>query len=544
MLPAEGKTVTHRILNVDDYAPGLYSKSRILRKAGFEVEEASTGRQALERAGAGNLDLILLDVNLPDISGLEVCRRIKSDEATSNLLVLQISASFATTEDRIRGLDNGADGYLTEPLEPAVLIATVNSLARLRQAERELTQAKEALAEQVRQTERLYREAQEANRSKDHFLAVLSHEMRTPLNSMLGWARLLQSGQLDAAATVRALASIERNTRLQAQLIDDLLDVARIAAGKLRIERQDVDMVEVVQLAADAVRAEATARSVRLQITADQRLPDVTGDPGRLQQVMWNLLNNGIKFSEEGGTIRVRLQASRGQVQVVVCDDGRGIRAALLPHIFDQFRQSEAETRPMTGLGLGLAIVRQLVDLHGGTVTAESAGEGQGACFTVTLPAAPTMLDVGAETAGSTAPHQAGASLAGLRVLIVDDDPDARELVTIILEQRSARVTAVASAEQALEASRVALPHVLLSDIGMPGEDGFSLIRRFRQLAEARGVFVPAAALTAFVREEEKQRALAAGYQMHISKPIEPERLAEAVAQLARSAPISPADRP
>ncbi len=530
--------MAQRILNVDDYQPGLYSKTRILRSAGFEVEEAVTGQQTLDRVRQGDLDLVLLDVNLPDISGLEVCREIKSDPATSNLIVLQVSASFATTEDRIRGLDNGADGYLTEPLEAAVLVATVNALARLRHTERELTRAKEALAGQVQQTERLCREAQEANRSKDHFLAVLSHEMRTPLNSMLGWARLLQSGQLDAAATARALASIERNTRLQAQLIDDLLDVARITSGKLHLERRDVDMTEVVQVAVDAVRAEAAARAVRVEICASEGLPPVTGDPGRLQQVMCNLLTNAIKFSQEDGRVRVDLRPSPGSLQIAVADNGAGIAPELLPHVFDRFRQSTEETtRPTAGLGLGLAIARQLVELHGGTVTAASDGEGRGACFTVTLPSEAVPAAASADPRPA-APGGDGRSLAGLRVLVVDDDPDARELVTIVLEQHGARVVAAASAQEAMEVCQDRLPDVLLSDIGMPGEDGFSLIRRFRQLAAARGVVVPAAALTAFVREEEKERALAAGFQMHIGKPIEPDRLADAVARLARTVPL------
>ena len=383
-------------------------------------------------------------------------------------------------------------------------------------------------------------DAEQASRAKDEFIATLSHELRTPLNSVLGWARLLRMGKLDAPSMARAVEAIERGASTQAQIVDDLLDMARIVRGQLRLDVRPVELVPVVEAAIDTVRPAAAAREIEIAAVLETRAGPVAGDPGRLQQVAWNLLTNAIKFTPAGGRVEVRLAHRGDHVELAVKDTGAGIPDDFLPHVFERFRQADSSTtRAHGGLGLGLAIVRHLVEAHGGTVSAESAGLGLGSTFRVALPPFQARAR-GKEEAATPRPARravaartAAPALDDLRILIVDDDLDTLEVVKQLLEQAGASVEVAASADEALDALRVSRPDVLVSDIGMPGQDGYELIRRVRRLAPEQGGRVPAAALTAFTQSDHRQQALAAGYQLYLAKPIEPAELTAAVAKLA-----------
>ena len=383
-------------------------------------------------------------------------------------------------------------------------------------------------------------EADAANGIKDEFLALLSHELRTPLTSILGWSDLLVSGTLDEAATKHALEIIGRNARAQRQLIDDLLDISRIITGKLRLEVQPLALAPMIESVVETVRPTADARNIHVQMVLDSLLSPISGDPERLQQIIWNLLTNAIKFTPKGGRVQVRMERIDSHVELIISDTGQGIEPDLLPHVFDRFRQSDSSsTRRHGGLGLGLAIVRQLVELHGGTVTANSPGIGQGTIFSVSLPllsvhhelSAVEITPIPVVTKRST---DWQLSLANLRVLVVDDEPDARELIATVLMGRGAEVVTVESSGEALAALERQGFDVLVSDVGMPQMDGYGLIEKVRQLPAERGGRIPAAALTAYASDEDRRRALSAGYQLHIAKPVEPAELATMVANLAK----------
>ncbi|HLM58582.1 MAG TPA: ATP-binding protein, partial [Pyrinomonadaceae bacterium] len=384
-------------------------------------------------------------------------------------------------------------------------------------------------------------EAEQANRMKDEFLATLSHELRTPLTAILGWSRMLADDQLDESQSAAAFEAIYRNARAQAQLIEDLLDVSRIITGKLRVEFRPVELASVVEAAVGVVRPAASAEGIQLQAVFEPGDNRVSGDPARLQQVVWNLLSNAVKFTPRGGRVQVRLGRSDSHAEIAVSDTGAGIAPEFLPHVFERFRQADMGTsRLHGGLGLGLAIVRHLVELHGGTVRAESEGEGRGATVTVRLPVTKADGAKPSEQAGA-APSPAPPSLEGVKVLAVDDEADARNLLTEVLSRRGAEVLAASSAAEALGLLKTWRPHVLLSDIGMPYGDGYSLIRQVRALPEELGGRTPAAALTAYAGEEDRARALASGYHAHLSKPIEPDELSAVVARLAGRAASSKA---
>jgi signal transduction histidine kinase/ActR/RegA family two-component response regulator len=390
--------------------------------------------------------------------------------------------------------------------------------------------------------ERSAREAAEsADRTKEEFLAVLSHELRTPLNAVYGWARLLQGGQLDDPQLVaRATDAILRNADVQVQLIDDLLDLSRITSGKMRVDLRPVAIDKVLQGALDAVRPAADAKRIGIQTVLDSRAGPVLGDAGRLQQVAWNLLMNAVKFTPREGRVQLRLRRAGAQVEILVSDTGQGIAADVLPHVFERFKQGDSSsTRAHGGLGLGLALVKHLVELHGGRVLAESAGEGRGATFTVVLPLAAAELASG--TPARTPVGAAAAELSqgivrldGLRVLVADDDRDAVGLAEAILAKAGAEVRTCLEAPQALELLRRWRPDVLVSDIEMPGEDGYSLIRKVRALAAEQGGATPAIALTAYGRSHDRARSLAAGYSMHVPKPVDPGELTAIIASLAQ----------
>jgi PAS domain S-box-containing protein len=399
--------------------------------------------------------------------------------------------------------------------------------------------AAEAERDSLLERERLARaQAEQANRSKDEFLAMVSHELRTPLNAMLGWARMLSSGNADSARQKRGLEVIERNAIAQAQLIEDLLDVSRIVHGKLRLEVASIDLRTVVEAAVDSVRPSFESKGIHLTVTLEPHLDQITGDAQRLQQVVWNLLSNSAKFTPKGGHVHVELRKRGAALELAVSDNGRGIAPQALPFVFDRFRQADASiTRAFGGLGLGLSIARHLVELHGGTIEAESEGEGTGSRFVLTLGPLPPESQVSRALPATLPPRapvpEVTAELSGLRVLVVDDEPDARELTSTILSEGGATVVAACSASHALELLDEQQLDVMLSDIGMPEQDGYELIRRVRQLASPAGK-IPAAALTAFARSDERRQAMLAGFQLHISKPVEPTELTAAVACLAR----------
>ncbi|HEX2271296.1 MAG TPA: PAS domain S-box protein [Pyrinomonadaceae bacterium] len=381
-------------------------------------------------------------------------------------------------------------------------------------------------------------EAEAANRVKDEFLSTLSHELRTPLTAIMGWSDLLLHDEVEPHKRRQAIETIARNANSQCQLINDLLEVSRIITGKLRLEFVPCELQTVIEAAAESIRPTAEAKGIRLHLDLDWQAGSVYGDHERLQQIVWNLLSNGVKFTPSGGSVNVSLQRLNSQVEIVVTDTGVGIARDFLPHVFDRFRQADGSTtRNYGGLGLGLAIVRHLVELHGGTAYAESAGENQGSRFTVRLPlmaSAESHFDVPLSMpAVVTAARDRQMSLNGLRVLVVDDEMDARILLTAMLERCGAEVMAVNSAQEGLEALETWRPDVLVADIGMPVEDGYALIRKIRALPKDKGGQTPALALTAYARTEDRVRALSEGYQLHLAKPVDRVELATVVASLA-----------
>src|SRR5262245_46247847 len=402
----------------------------------------------------------------------------------------------------------------------------------------------EAVREEVLAREQSAREtAEAANRSKDEFLALVSHELRSPLNAILGYAVLLRHGGLDAQKIKHAADVIEHSGKAQAQLIEDLLDTARIISGKLRLDLGPVDLVSVIEQAVQTIRPAADAKRISLETDLPSEIGQITGDPTRLQQVVWNLLSNAVKFTPQGGSVEARLERVDPYIRITVSDTGKGISPDFLPYVFDRFRQADASSaRRYGGLGLGLALVKYLVELHGGTIDAVSGGEGQGSTFKVTLPVRAVATPLG-EAGGAPTTVKISSELAGVRALVVDDEDDARELIATVLRQHGADVVAVSSAEEAYTLITATPPQgrldVIVTDIGMPGEDGYTMIRRVREWERERGAHIPAVALTAYGRVEDRVRALNAGFQMHVAKPVEPAELAAVITSLIRR-PFAP----
>lgn len=642
------------ILVVDDDEAKRYSITRLLTKQGFSVTEATTGGEALEKARA-RPDLVVLDVRLPDMNGFEVCRQLKEGPATAGILVLHMSATLVEAQHRTEGLNAGADGYLTDAVDPGEFLATIRALLRARNAERALRETErrfellvrsvaeyaiytcDALgtitswnegvqrifgysAEQFvnrpyaiafaskaeaandlatarasgkieydrwhergdgsrffatgsmtaiqeeggevigfvnvvrdvtlrRQVEeersallaaehRARQEAERVSRLKDEFLATLSHELRTPLGTILGWSQLLKGGALSADEAREGIEVIGRSAQAQAQLIEDLLDVTRIISGKMRLSIAPVDLAACVSAAVESVQTLADARQIRITTHRGQRLDTIAGDATRLQQIVWNLLTNAVKFSAQGGEVAVDLRRLDGQVEISVADTGQGIDPEFLPYAFDRFRQADASTtRAHGGLGLGLAIVRHLTELHGGTVEAESAGRGRGATFRVRLPISGPPQE---ESDPATAPARATLTahdaqpppdLTGLRLLVIEDDPDARTLLRKILQRSGAQVLLAESSAEGVRKFAADRPHLVICDIGMPGEDGYDCLRRIREL-ESGEQPVPAIALTAFAQSFDRRRALRAGFQIHLPKPVIPAELLSVIDSL------------
>jgi PAS domain S-box-containing protein len=444
---------------------------------------------------------------------------------------------FQTAQGIIRWVQVRSSPMLSGQGELLGYVGTLEDITERKQAE-------EVRAQVIReQTAR--QEAEAANRMKDEFLAVLSHELRTPLTSMLGWSKILRSKKLDDKATSRALEAIERNAISQMQLIEDILDVSRIIRGQLRLNVSAVNLISVMEAALEAVRPLAEPKEIQLNTVLDTSVGSVYGDPARLQQIVWNLLTNAIKFTPKGGRVEVNLsivygeeqQTTQKYAQIQVIDTGIGISSEFLPKVFERFRQADSTTtRSHNGLGLGLAIVRHLVELHKGTISAQSQGSGQGATFTVRLPLLQDNRGnrENREATGGISSSVASTPLAGLKVLVVDDEADTRNFLSFMFEEYGAIATAVASVDEALAVLEQAKADILISDIGMSEQDGYTLIRKLRSLEPEKGGCMPAIALTAYTREEDRLEALAAGFQQHLSKPIDPTKLIAMVASVLK----------
>ena len=478
------------------------------------------------------------------------------DRVPSLVLETLVDATGLAAQDGTVLVLLGGEPLLSELEDVALLVPLLGAAFRAERlaitAEGNLRSAKQTMAEgrtlaeklQVTRSElqQALMAAEAATHAKDEFLAVVSHELRTPLNAILGWAGLMRAGKLDASGVKQAVETIERNAKSQAKLIEDLLDFSRIISGKLRLEVGPVELSSVIETAIDVVRPAADAKEIRLQLVLDPNAGPVTGDAERLQQILWNLLSNAIKFTPKGGCVQIRLARINSHVEINVSDTGQGISPEFLPFVFERFLQADnTMTRRHGGVGLGLAISRHLTELHGGTISAHSPGEGRGATFTLKLPLISVYESAderrvaaeGLETRNRPAePLATLPRIDGMRVLVVDDESDARNLLTAVLSQSGAEVTAVATATDALEKLKLMKPDLLLSDIEMPDEDGYSLIRQVRSLTRNQGGLTPAIALTAHARFSDRMRALSAGFQMHLPKPVEPAELVTIIANL------------
>jgi signal transduction histidine kinase/ActR/RegA family two-component response regulator len=455
---------------------------------------------------------------------------------------IEATSSVCKVHSRVIPAESYAD--LSDPNARLRAIALLQQKAESLEAEvkeRRLVEERLRLALVGEQMARA--EAETANRMKDEFLATVSHEIRTPLNAIIGWSHLLRTGRLDEATAARAVETIDRNAKSQAQLIEDILDVSRMITGKLRLNNEPVDIASVINAAIDSVQLAIDSKDLKLEVTLDPSARHTLGDASRLQQVVWNLLANAIKFTPSGGRIEVKVERAGRNLQIRVSDTGQGIVADFLPFIFDRFRQADGTTtREHGGLGLGLAIVRHLVELHGGTIKAGSAGEGKGATFIINLPLAPQDTTRRRNIIGNRQAKEASQgtvtslpSLDDVKVLLVDDDPDTLQILSVMLAESKAGVQTAASVSEALEILEWYQPDVLVSDLAMPGEDGYSLIGKIRALRGGKVTQVPAVALTSYVRVEDRARALSAGFNMFVPKPVEPEELITAIANLVEA---------
>jgi len=527
-----------RLLVVDDEENIVLTISEVLRLEGYEVDVASSGDAAVRLLDGGpEYDLVLTDLHMDEGDGLSLLQEVRG---RTPLTIVVVLTGFAAVESAIAALRHGAYDYLTKPCIIAELIHTVArgiEHRRLMLAEREAREGIEELnrelerrvEERTAELSRVNRELTEANRMKDIFLATLSHELRTPLTPVLGWVNLLRAGgaAADPSMLAQGLDAIERNARLQARLVDDLLDISRIVSGKLRIEWEPVDLCAVVGLATEPVRAEAAARDIELAVESQHCPLVVQGAPLRLQQVVWNLLSNAVKFTPRGGRVGVRVWREGVESRVEVADTGVGIAPEFLPHVFDRFRQADGSTtRQYGGLGLGLAIVRALAELHGGWVVAESEGEGRGSRFTFGLPCA-AAAEEGGEPEPEVLPEPREEVVP---VLVVDDSTETLELLETLFTHRGYEVFGAGSAAEAVRAARERRPGLIISDISMPGTDGYALLAELRRMPGLEAV--PAIALTGHAMDEDRARALAAGFAVHIPKPVDPDELLRVVRRL------------
>jgi signal transduction histidine kinase len=527
---------------------------RYLSAADIPVEVCAGMVELCEKCRAGAGAALIAEEALTDENRRCLLDMLGEQPAWSDFPLVILTAGGETTAGNagaLKSLGDAANVTLVErPTRVITILSAVRSALRARRRQYEVRAhlAAERLAQEERarlleEAVAARAEAEAVNRAKDEFLATLSHELRTPLTAILGWARMLRDADVDADAARHGLDVIERNAEAQHQLIRDLLDVSRIISGKLRLKTRQVGLAPIIEAALDSVRQAADAKAIRLGAEYDDETDIVTGDPDRLQQVIWNLLSNAIKFTPKGGAVGVRVERYGSDVRVRVSDTGQGIAPEFLPHVFERFRQQDGSTtREHGGLGLGLAIVRHLVEQHGGRVSAESAGEQRGSTFTINLPIAAVKVPPPARESGELPPlltlqGEGSATLGGVRVLVVDDHPDARELLAMVLGHAGAAVSTAASAAEALELLRLKEVDVLVSDIGMPGADGYSLIGRVRDMTAGRARRTPSVALTAYASEEDRRLALAAGFDAHVPKPVEPAVLVSVIAGLVAQAP-------
>ncbi|HJX29261.1 MAG TPA: response regulator [Thermoanaerobaculia bacterium] len=586
------------ILLVDDESRNLDVLEAILGMSGHRLVRAQTADEALLALLSGDFAAIVLDIRMPGISGIELAQLIKQRKRSRDIPILFLTAHLSEESDVLRGYDVGAVDYLTKPVNPEILRSKISVFADLYRKTRALAAAKDALEievaerhkvedalrqaneelearvqertadltrinqtlrenedrlrlafeekRQLLESERAARtEAERASRLKDDFLATVSHELRTPLNAILGWAHILTQGQESRPeVSGQGLDAILRNARAQAHLIEDLLDMSRIVSGKIRLNLQAVDLCEIIASAVGTITPAAKAKEIRLECIPIDRSPAVQGDPDRLQQILLNLLSNAVKFTPPGGRVSVSIEIGDAWAEIVVRDTGQGITPQFMPHVFDPFRQADSSTtRRHGGLGLGLAVANHLVELHGGRILVESPGEGLGSTFTIRLPRAGGPLR---EQVAKQESEPAGAfvrepeadtgtnHLEGARILVVEDEPDTRSALARFLEDQGATVVAVGSAGEALELLRCDVWDVLVSDIGMPGMDGYELIRELRSHEASSGRCLPAVAVTAFTRWEDQERVLREGFSRYVPKPVNTVRLIGLLAELAR----------
>jgi signal transduction histidine kinase len=515
-----------RLLVVDDEENLRITTAAILEQEGYKVETASSGNEAIALVERSEFDLILTDLHMEGGDGLSVLTEIRR---RAPLTISVVLTGFASVESAIAALQQGAYDYLVKPCDidemkhtirrgvehRLLMLAEQEARRNLEQLNRDLERRVE---ERTAELTRLNEELEEANRAKDIFLATLSHELRTPLTPVLGWINLLRNGNLDSDGVAQAIEAIERNARLQSRLIDDLLDVSRIATGKLRFDPKPTDLNSVVEAAVETVRSSAGVRRVELKVELSNKPLVVMGEPVRLQQIVWNLLSNAIKFTEAGGRVSVRTEAEGNEARVVVEDTGIGISPEFLPHVFDRFRQADGSpTRRHGGLGLGLAIVHALARMHNGQVRAESEGTGRGSRFTFALPRATDA------SYKQDAEYSHSQSTVSQQVLIVEDSPDTLSLLCTLFEQKGCEVMAATSAKEALRLASGKKPNIIISDIGMPGMDGYQFLTELRRLPGMKDV--PAIAISGYAMEEDRERALSAGFVAHLAKPVNMDEL-------------------
>jgi signal transduction histidine kinase len=498
-------------------------------------------------ARSEEFDLVLTDVMMPQLDGFGLLKALRADDRTSTMPIILLSAR-AGEESRVEGMGAGADDYLVKPFSARELLARVEAHLNLQRLRRE---SEAAVFELMAREKEARASAEIANRIKDDFLAILSHELRTPLNAIVGWTHLLKSGKLSERDRERGVDVIERNAAAQRAIIDELLDISRIVTGKLKLDPRPLELPGVIDGVIDAVRPAAEAKNIQIHTSIERNAGLVMGEAVRLQQVIWNLLSNAVKFTPTHGRVDVELKSAGTKLKLIISDTGEGIDHEFLPYIFERFRQADTSSKRVHGgLGLGLSIVSSLVSMHGGEIQAASGGKGKGATFTVTLPVL-SLSDL--EVLGEVSPEvsaqllnlrrqQNGAGdkpaelhpdlLKGLRVLTVDDQQDTRELITIALARYGAEVKATDSASTALQLIKEWKPHVVVSDIGLPGVDGYDFIRQVREL-ETGGDRIPAIAVTGYAGAVDESKALDAGYEVHLSKPIELNKLVSVIARVS-----------
>ena len=510
----------------------------VLAKAGFSCKVCSNlsdvSKNAQDSAGA----LLLAEEALSFEEIPLLAEWLEKQPPWSDIPVILLTSGGAMR--RVHLWNAGQFGgranvtLLERPFHIATLVSVLEGSLRARRRQFEMRDLLEQRQHLLDMETKARAEAEKANRAKDEFLATLSHELRTPLTTMLGWSKVLNNHQLDEATSARAIYAIERSALSQAQLIDDLLDVSRIITGKFQIDKKSMDLVQLIHTSIDVIRPAAESKEIQIRIEVSENPGPISGDFHRLQQVMWNILSNAVKFSSRGGFIRVRLERSNSHATITVTDNGKGIRHEFLPFIFERFRQADSSyTRNQGGLGLGLAIVQHIVNLHDGTVTAESEGEGKGATLKVVLPVVPAETKSFLSMERFHKSTRQNIDLDGLKVLIVEDDEESRELLSLILKHGKGNVQSADSVQEALEILKGWKPDVLISDIGLPGEDGYKLISILRSDPDTRTI--PAIAVTAYASSYDKTKALESGFQYHMSKPLDPADLIQVVSDLSRT---------